>query len=58
MTRKDYIRFAKIIKDNTINGNELKYLSINKDSLIEDLCIIFKQDNSNFDKARFIKACE
>ena len=58
MTRKDYIKIARIIKDNTINGNELKYLSINKDSLIEDLCIILKEDNSLFDRQRFIDACE
>ena len=54
MTRKDYIRFAKIIKDNKLN--DTKYLI--KDSLIDDLCIVFKQDNSLFDKARFVDACE
>ena len=58
MTRKDYIKIARIKKDNTINGNELKYLSINKDSLIEDLCIILKEDNSLFDRQSFIDACE
>ena len=54
MTRKDYIRFAKIIKENKLN--DTKYLI--KDSLIDDLCVVLKQDNNNFDKARFVEACE
>ena len=54
ITRKDYVRFAKIIKDNKLN--DTKYLI--KDSLIDDLCVVLKQDNSLFDRQRFINACE
>ena len=54
MTRKDYIKIARIIKDSKLN--ETKYLI--KDSLINDLSVMFKQDNSLFDKQRFLDACE
>ena len=55
MTKKDYIRFAKIIKDSKCYNYNNRLL---KDSLIDDLCIVFKQDNSLFDRQRFIDACE
>ena len=55
MTRKDYIRFARAIKNNTQITNTK---NINKHSLIDDLSIMFKDDNSLFDRARFIDACE
>ena len=54
MTRKDYIKIARVIKDNKLNNTQ--YLI--KDNLINDLCIVLKQDNNNFDKARFVEACE
>ena len=53
MTRKDYIKIARIIKDNKLNNTQ--YLI--KDNLINELCIIFKQDNRLFDMQRFIDAC-
>ena len=43
MSRKDYIKLARIIKDNTIDTN-----SIDKYSFIEDLCDVLKQNNINF----------
>ena len=46
MTKKDYINIADAIKDNK-QGNWLG-------GLIEDLCIIFKQDNTNFNRDKFI----
>ena len=55
MTRKDYIKIARIIKDSkcdNYNNRLLKY------SLIDDLSVMFKQDNSLFDRQRFIDACE
>ena len=52
MSRKDYIQLARIIKDNTIDTN-----SIDKYSFIEDLCDVLKQNNINFDRLRFIDAC-
>ena len=55
MTKKDYIRFARAITNNTQITNPI---NIHKNSLIEDLCIIFKQDNSLFDRNKFIEACE
>ena len=56
MTRKNYIKIASIIKDNTLTQS----MSVKKyrKLLIEDLCIMFKEDNINFDKQRFIEACE
>ena len=59
MTRKHYIRLARIIKDNSVSdeleGKLIKYIA--KDSLILDMCDMLKQDNSLFDKDRFINAC-
>ena len=55
MTKKDYIRFASIIKDSKCNNYNNRLL---KDSLIDDLCIVFKQDNDRFDSVKFINACE
>ena len=54
MSRKDYIRLARIIKDNKCDNYNNRLL---KDSLIDDLSIMFKEDNSLFDKQRFINAC-
>ena len=53
MSRKHYIKIASIISraricKNTLDSNEL----------ISDLCIVFKEDNSLFDKQRFVEACE
>ena len=60
MTRKDYIKIASIIKDNTISKklNKLNYDVLDKDNLIYDLCIVLKQDNNLFEKLRFMDACE
>jgi len=59
MTKKDYIKIAKIISDNTIledyDGN---YDTLNKFKLIDDLSVMFKEDNSNFNKLKFVIACE
>ena len=70
MTKKDYIRFASIIKDSTSKGckilnNENRATSkhlivdvLDKNTLMIQLCAMFKQDNDRFDSVRFIKACE
>ncbi len=59
MTRKHYIFIAKIIKDNTIIHKDKPMKStINKDCLIVDLCVMFKDDNKLFNSDRFIKACK
>ena len=62
MTRKDYIKISKAIKENTCvtwrdNGTMVTN-KVFKVGLICDLCEIFKQDNNNFDNARIIDACE
>ena len=60
MTRKDYIKIARVIKDNTSSNDNKRFASsrLYKYSLIDDLCIVLKQDNNNFDKAKFVEACE
>ena len=58
MTRKDYIKIANIIKDNKIYSNNSTRKVLKHDSLINDLCIMFKEDNNLFDKYRFIDACD
>ena len=53
MTRKHYIKIGQAIKDSMTYdayGDEI----IHKDDLINDLCVIFKNDNSNFNTSRFI----
>ena len=64
MTRKHYNAISKAIKDNSIelidettqDGNSKEY--INKGGLINDLSIIFQNDNSLFNWRRFVDACE
>ena len=59
MTRKDYVKIAKAINGSTAIYSDLT-LSIEtvlKNYLISELCVIFKEDNPNFDNSRFIKAC-
>ena len=58
MTRKDYIKIARIIKDNKLYTNNSTRKILKHDNLINDLCIMFKEDNSLFDRQRFIDACE
>ena len=56
MTKKDYIKIASIIKDNT--NKELKMNNtLNKYKFMNDLMDMFKEDNKNFDTKRFINAC-
>lgn len=55
MTRKDYIKIASIIKDNTMHDTQP---ILNKVTLIHDLCIMFKEDNNLFDRYKFNEACE
>ena len=58
MTRKDYIRFAKIIKDNEVGIVGTNEFYLNKDRLIDDLIDWFESDNYLFDRNKFIEACE
>ena len=60
MTRKDYIKIARVIKDNTSTNEDISYSSsrLYKYNLIDDLIDIFEDDNPLFDRQRFINACE
>ena len=58
MTRKDYIKIARIIKDNKLYTNNSTRKILKHDSLIDDLCCMFKLDNSLFNSDRFKKACQ
>ena len=58
MSRKHYIRLARIIKDNKLYTNNSTRKVLKHDNFILDLCDMLKQDNSLFDKERFIDACE
>jgi hypothetical protein len=65
MTRKDYIRFAAMLKDARINLLSEDYFqpgykhtwnkSINL--VISRTADIFAADNARFDRAKFLKAC-
>ena len=57
ISRKHYRLFAKIIKDNTIINNNMMLPTLNKLNVINDLMLVFKEDNNNFDSRRFIDAC-
>jgi len=60
LTRKYYKMIARVIKDNTLIHNEHKQMlaQINKAGLVTDLCNEFHNDNSYFDKNKFIDACD
>ena len=58
MTRKDYIKIARIIKDNEVGIVNTNDLYLRKDNIINDLVLMFKQDNNRFDSVKFINACE
>ena len=56
LSRKHYVAIAKTINNNITRdtyGDE----HIHKDDLINDLCVIFKRDNSLFISALFRDAC-
>ena len=58
MSRKHYIKIAKIIKRNSIKGEQSQMIPmINKVAFINMLGSMFKEDNNNFDATRFIDAC-
>ena len=64
MSRKHYIKVAKIVKDSTLlykyrdsNDGRKMLPTINKTLLVSELCTMFKADNSLFDRQRFIDAC-
>ena len=58
MTKKDYVKIASIIKDNTISVSGKMLPSINKVKLVSELSTMFKCDNTLFNRSKFIEACD
>ena len=58
MSRKDYIKIASIIKDNTLNNSGKMLPSINKVKLVSELSTMFKRDNELFNRSKFVQACQ
>ena len=61
MTRKHYKAIAKIVKESserTFDENYKQSYVISRNTLIDELCIIFKRDNSLFSKDKFVNACK
>ena len=50
MTRKDYVKIAAIFKSMHPCDRIL-------DSIIDDFCVMLKEDNSNFNEDKFREAC-
>jgi hypothetical protein len=61
MTKKDYIKIAEIIKNNTIQlydvDNKIR-TATHKKGLIFDLRVMFSDDNKLFNDNKFIDACK
>ena len=57
LSRKYYIMLAKTIKDSTIKDNGKMIPTINKLTLVSELCIKLGNDNSLFNRSKFINAC-
>ena len=65
MTKKHYVMIAKVIKDNSemvkdtiCDVDGVLSIMINRDKLIQELCIIFKQDNNLFNSDTFNSDCD
>ena len=57
MTRKDYVKLAKVIGIQTTYDYPLGCQSIDKDTLIDDLSDMLEDDSPNFDRQMFQDAC-
>jgi len=58
MSRKHYRMIAKIIRDNEVGIVGTDDLYLRKDNIINDLILMFEDDNYLFDRDKFVKACE
>ena len=61
MTRKDYIKFAELLRElrPTVNpeaSDEAYATILTLDEVAKGMCRIFAQDNGNFDRNRFLTA--
>jgi len=52
MSKKEYEKFAELIKEYV---NKDGFFTIT--DIVDGMCAIFKEDNKNFDKDKFIRAC-
>ena len=57
MTRKDYVKFAAMLKELVGLDAEQVNLDWFKVSFVNDFADILQADNPNFDRERFKKAC-
>ena len=62
MTRKDYVKFATLIKSHEapsmVSMDVLAGWNQSRNELAERMCQwIFEDDNPNFDRDRFLTAC-
>lgn len=58
MTQKDYIKIAAVLADSKrLYASVISYRAA-WHKLVNDLVVIFKDDNPNFNAAKFIEACE
>lgn len=55
MSKKNYVRFAKILKENLVDVQSPEQVVVFT-QLIKDLSRYFKEDNSAFDESRFMRA--
>lgn len=56
MSKKDYTRFAKIIKE-ALLGTESVAQRVTVTFIALSMADYFAEDNSNFDRDRFLQAC-
>ena len=57
LSRKYYRLLANSIKDSTVKNNGKMLPTINKTTLVSELCIKLGNDNSLFNSSKFIDAC-
>ena len=57
LSRKYYRLLARTIKESTIKDNGKMLPTINKTTLVSELCIKLGNDNSLFNSSKFIDAC-
>lgn len=68
MTKKDFVTFARMIRtqrhrvihtnNTTLTGNADEHLQEQLTTIANELCEIFQNDNPQFNRAKFLQACE
>ena len=58
MTKKHYIKLAELIKKHEVGTINPKDKFIEYNDFLWDLCEILKDDNPNFSKETFRRACQ